>query len=63
MTQGNVIQKIDGKPMETSKLVQELVGKHKPGDSLNLLVMRNTVLTAVTVKIGDYPVSTTGKQP
>lgn len=63
MMQGDVIQKIDGKPMETSKEVQELVRKHKPGDSLNLLVMRNGVLTAVTVKIGDYPVSTGGKRP
>lgn len=63
MTQGDVIQKIDGKPMETSKQVQELVRKHKPGDSLNLLVMRNNALKPVTVKIGDYPVSTTGKQP
>lgn len=63
MTQGDVIEKIDGKPMESSKQVQELVRKHKPGDSLNLLVMRNNVLTAVTVKIGDYPVTTTGKQP
>lgn len=63
MMQGDVIEKIDGKPVESSKQVQELVRKHKPGDSLNLLVMRNNALTAVTVKIGDYPVSTTSKQP
>jgi hypothetical protein len=30
---------------------------------LNLLVMRNAALTAVSVKIGDYPVSTAGNQP
>lgn len=63
MMQGDVIQKIDGKQMESSKQVQELVRKHKPGDSLNLLVMRNGALTAVTIKIGDYPVSTNYKQP
>lgn len=62
MMQGDVIEKIEGKPVEASKQVQELVRKHKPGDSLNLLVMRNGGLTAVTVKIGDYPVSTGGKQ-
>lgn len=63
MAQGDVIEKIDGKPMETSKQVQELVRNHKPGDSLNVLVMRNGALTAVTVKIGNYPVSSNGKQP
>ena len=51
MTQGDVIEKIDGKPMETSKQVQELVRKHKPGDTLNLLVMRNGALTAVSVSL------------
>lgn len=63
LAQGDVIEKIDGKPMESSKQVQELVRKHKPGDTLNMLVMRNGALTAVSVKIGDYPVNTGEKQP
>lgn len=61
LLQGDVIQKIDGTAMESSKQVQELVRKHKPGDSLNVLVMRNGALTALTVKVGDYPVTTKDK--
>lgn len=56
LLQGDVIKKIDGKTMETSKQVQELVRSHMPNDTLNFLLWRNGSLTAASVKIGDYPI-------
>ncbi len=53
--QGDVIEKIDGKAVETSKEVQQLVRSHKPGHSVNVLVYRDGKLTAISLKIGDYP--------
>ncbi len=52
---GDVIQKVDGKTVVTSKDVQDLVRKHKVGDTINMLVMRDGQLTPIDVKIGDYP--------
>lgn len=52
---GDVIQKVDGKTVATSKEVQDLVRKHKVGDTINMLVLREGQLSAVDVKIGDYP--------
>lgn len=54
--QGDVIKKIDGKPMETSKQVQDLVRSHKPNDTISLLLWRNGALTAISIKVGDYPI-------
>lgn len=56
LLQGDVIEKIDGKQVETSKQVQEIVRGHKPKDTLNILLLRNGVLTSIEVKIGDYPI-------
>lgn len=53
---GDVIQKIDGKSVDTSKQVQQIVRSHKPGESINILVIREGSLTALNVKVGDYPV-------
>jgi S1-C subfamily serine protease len=58
---GDVIQKIDGKPVDTSKQVQQIVRSHKPGDSLSILVVREGALAALTVKVGDYPVEPADK--
>jgi len=55
LTQGDVIEKVDGKAVTTSKEVQQLVRSHKPGQSLNLLLFRNGELTSLPLKIGDYP--------
>lgn len=52
---GDVIQRINGKVVRSSKEVQQLVRSSKVGDTLNMLVMRNGVLTAVNVKVGEYP--------
>ncbi|MBX9572382.1 MAG: trypsin-like peptidase domain-containing protein [Candidatus Obscuribacterales bacterium] len=51
---GDVIQKIDGKTVATSREVQNVVRAHKPGDSLVLLVLRQDQLLPITLKIGNY---------
>ena len=38
---GDVIEKIDGTPTETSAELLEIVGRHRPGDKLVLTVLRN----------------------
>jgi serine protease Do len=55
LRQGDVIEKVDGKAVTTSKEVQQLVRSHKPGQSLNLLLYRNGQLTSQPLEIGDYP--------
>ncbi len=57
LQQQDLIQKVNGTAVSSSKQVQEMVRKHKPGDELNFLVLRDGVLTAVTAKVGDYPVN------
>lgn len=55
LAQGDVIEKIDGKSVATSKEVQTLIRKQKPGDTLNFLILRGGELKGLPVKIGDYP--------
>lgn len=52
---GDVIQRIDGKPVGTAKEIQNIVRSHKVGDVLNMLVLRNGSLSGRSVKIGEYP--------
>ncbi len=52
---GDIIQKVDGQSVDASAEVQTIVRKHKPGDSLNFLVLRDSKLEPVEVKVGDYP--------
>lgn len=61
---GDVIQRIEGKPVSTSKEVQTVVRARKPGDSLNMLIVRRNQLIPATVKIGNYDEaqSATGSQ-
>jgi Do/DeqQ family serine protease len=51
----DVIEKINGNPVTSSKQVQEIVRQHKPGDRLNFLVLRNGTFASVDATIGDYP--------
>jgi Do/DeqQ family serine protease len=55
VVQGDVIQRVDGKPVETAKEIQKLVRSHKPGESLNMLLNHNGSLTAASIKVGEYP--------
>jgi serine protease Do len=52
---GDIIQKVDGQSVSASADVQTIVRKHKPGDSLNFLVLRDSKFESVEVKIGDLP--------
>ena len=51
---GDIIQKIDGKNVSTSREVQNIVRAHKPGDSIVLLVLRQDQVLPITLKIGNY---------
>ncbi|HEY9754890.1 MAG TPA: trypsin-like peptidase domain-containing protein [Oculatellaceae cyanobacterium] len=53
---GDVIQRVDGQPVTTSKEVQAAVLKHKPKDKMSLLVSRNGVLKPITVEVGERPI-------
>lgn len=55
LTAGDVIEKVDGKPVATSKEVQKQIRTHKVNDSVDFLILRNGALTASSVKLGDYP--------
>lgn len=55
LTAGDVIEKVDGKPVLTSKEVQKQIRTHKVDDSVDFLILRNGALTASSVKLGDYP--------
>lgn len=55
LNQADVISKIDGAVIETPKDVQSAVMKHKPGQTLNMLILRNKSVVAVPVKLGTYP--------
>jgi S1-C subfamily serine protease len=55
LAQGDVIQKVDGQSITSGTEIQDIVHKHKPGDTVNFLIDRNNSLTTVDVKVGDYP--------
>jgi S1-C subfamily serine protease len=52
---GDVIEKVDGKEVLTSKEVQKQIRSHKVDDTVDFLVLRNGAITPITVKLGDYP--------
>jgi serine protease Do len=51
----DVIEKIDGHEVSTPKAVQDLVKSHKVTDVLHFSVLRRGTVTAIPVKIGQYP--------
>jgi serine protease Do len=51
----DIIEKIDGRDIHSSKEVQELVRSHKVGDTLNFFILRNKVGQALSLTIGEYP--------
>jgi serine protease Do len=55
LQRGDVIQKVDGTDVDTSQTVQKMVRKHKPGEVVNLLVLRGDKLEPIDVKVDDYP--------
>jgi serine protease Do len=55
LQQGDIIQRVEGKSVDTSKQVQTAIRSHKPGDSIQILVFRNGSMKPIDVKIGNYP--------
>jgi Do/DeqQ family serine protease len=55
INQGDVIQKIDGKSVTESKEVQKIIRSHKPGEKLNMLILRDNTLSAIPVTLGNHP--------
>ncbi|MBK9143007.1 MAG: trypsin-like peptidase domain-containing protein [Candidatus Melainabacteria bacterium] len=55
LAQGDIIQRVDGEKVSTGKEVQKIVRKHKTGDAIAFLVMRETKLVPVEVKVGEFP--------
>lgn len=55
LAQGDIIQRVDGETVTTGKEVQKIVRKHKTGDVIAFLVMRETKLVPVEVKVGEFP--------
>jgi S1-C subfamily serine protease len=49
----DVIVEIDGQAIKGAADVTELVGKHKPGDELSVVVVRNKERTTLKVKLGE----------
>jgi serine protease Do len=56
LQQGDIIQKIDGVDVRSSKEVQSIVRKHAPNDTLNMMILRGGALKAVPVRVGEYPI-------
>lgn len=54
LVSGDIIQKVDGKTVGTSKEIQTLVRARKPGQSLNLVVLREQEAVPVEVKVGNF---------
>lgn len=55
LQQGDVIERVDGHQVKTSKEVQGFVRGHVVGQSVNMLVLRSGKLIVASVKVGDYP--------
>lgn len=50
----DIIQSINNKPVKSSKEVQLMVRGHKPGERLDMGLLRQTENIQIPVKIGDY---------
>jgi S1-C subfamily serine protease len=55
---GDVIVSVDGKAVTTSEQVGEAVAAHRPGDRVELVVVRDGARRTVTVTLGDVPETT-----
>ncbi len=52
---GDIIQKVEGKDVESPKEVQDLVRAHRVNETLNILVLRKNAAKALACSIGQYP--------
>lgn len=54
LVSGDIIQRMDGKAVSSSKEIQALVRGHKPGETLNLFVLRGQEAVPLDVKVGNF---------
>jgi len=59
LERGDIIQKIDGKDVSTSKEVQEIVRAHKVSETINFFILHNNLSRAAAIHIGEYPTDKT----
>lgn len=59
---GDIITKVDGKPISAMDEVVNLVNSAKPGDTLEVTVLRDGSTETVTVTLGDRPASARDSQ-
>jgi S1-C subfamily serine protease len=55
LRRGDLVQKVEGQSVTSSKAIQQIVRSHKPGESLTFLILRDRQIKAVDLKIGAYP--------
>lgn len=52
---GDVLQRIEGKEVLSSKEVQTIIRKHKPGEKVGFLILRKDKLVPLELTIGEFP--------
>jgi putative serine protease PepD len=57
---GDIIVAADGKKVKTNDQFSELIGSHKPGDRVQLQIVRGGKQRTVTVALGRRPTLTPG---
>jgi S1-C subfamily serine protease len=57
---GDVITKVDGKPVEDSAQLAELIAAYEPGEEVPLEVHRGGDTEEIEVKLGERPLSNVG---
>ena len=57
---GDVITKVDGKPVESSAQLAELIADYKPGEEVPLEVIRDGDKQEIKVKLGERPLGDVG---
>lgn len=55
LTQGDLIKQVDGAEVASSKDVQQLVRKHKVGETVNMVVVRTGKTITVNLQVSEYP--------
>jgi serine protease Do len=51
---GDVIQRLNGVEVNSAREIQKIVREHKPGEKLDMTVLRQQMVVMIPVKIGDY---------
>jgi S1-C subfamily serine protease len=52
---GNIITEVDGEAVESMEQLQNLIGEHKPGDSVEVTYLQDGKKKTATVKLGTRP--------